>query len=258
MATKNINFAHPGRSATLPRTVHQRRTSQRASNTGKPLAGMFPTDIQTQPIQKLVLRYIANPGGDDVIVTVQNLLGAQIAVASATTSTRGVSLQAAFRITMVKYWGINDSSNANVNETISLTWLGQGGLGLSRAITSTGSDAVPAHISSRPPEDSECGWWHNYDAVQSNGLFYVTNPPQGAILDIHIDYITTGQSATSAPATPLASTSQIWTIPASNTGIYRQQLTAGGTLGGTTVFNPVGLAILRQLRNRLCEYTSQC
>jgi hypothetical protein len=204
---------------------------------------MFPTDIQTQPIQKLVLRYICT-ASDDTIVTVQNLLGAQIAVASASTATRGVSLHAAFRITMVKYWGINDSSNANVNETISLTWLGQGGLGLSRAITSTGSDAVPAHIASTPPVDSECGWWHNYDATQTDGLFYVTNPPGGAILDIHIDYITTGQAASSAPSVPLASTSQLWTIPASNTGIYRQQLTAAGTLGGTTSFNPVGLAYL--------------
>lgn len=205
------------------------------------MGSSFPSDIQTQPIQRIVCRFIC-VASDDCPVTLANLLGWQLNVATTTTSTTAVATSAAIRITRVKMWGINDSTNANVNETISLTWVGSGGLGLSRSITSSGSDAVPAHISTVPPVDSECGWWHNYDADPGTVLFYVTNPTPGAILDIHLDYIASGQAA-QGTSVPLASTTAVYVIPAKQIGVYRSVLFSNG-LGGTTVFQPVGLAFV--------------
>lgn len=223
----------------------KQRTLFRPTNgarNGRKIGGsIMPSDIQTQPIQKMVLRYIS-VSTSDTIVTVQNLLGWQLAVATTTTSTAAISTSAAFRVTKVKVWGINDAATANVNETISFTWTGSGGLGLSRAITSTGTDALPAHISTTPPEDSECGWWHSYSATQTAALFTISNAPLGSILDIHIEYITTGQSAAGSTA-PVATTTQRWVLGAAvASGVYRQQLTVGGTLGGTASFNPVLIA----------------
>jgi hypothetical protein len=233
----NPTITNSGKQKSLIRPSNARRARGRMTG-----GAVMPSDIQTQPIQKMVLRYICVDGSPDTIVTVQNLLGWQLAVATTTTSTAAISTTAAFRVTRVKVWGINDSSTANVNETLSMTWLGSGGLGLSRAITSTGTDALPAHISTTPPEDSECGWWHSYNATQTVALFTVSNAPIGSILDIHIEYISTGQSTAGSTA-PLASTTQRWTLASAvASGIYRQQLTVGGTLGSTASFNPVQIA----------------
>lgn len=230
-STQNIT----GKQKTLFRPTKQRKNGRMAGG------AVMPSDIQTQPIQKMVLRYLC-VNGSDTVVTVQNLLGWQLAVATTTTSTAAISTSAAFRVVRVKLWGINDSATANVNETLSLTWTGSGGLGLSRAVTSTGTDALPAHISTTPPEDSECGWWHSYNATQTTGLFTVSNSPIGSIMDIHIEYISTGQSASGSTA-PVASTTQRWVLGAAvASGIYRQQLTASGTLGGTATFNPAQIA----------------
>jgi len=229
-----------GKTRVMPRAINMRSARANGMRAG---AGRMPTDVQSQPIQTIVCRFLATNTGD-TLVTVQNLLGWQIAVANTTTGTAAISTSAAFRITRVKFWGINDSATANVNETISLTWIGQGGLGLSRAITSTGSDALPAHIDTRPPVDSECGWWHNYDATQTTGLFYVSGMPLGSILDIHLDYITTGQNSVANGTVAATGTTQLWVVPLIKAGVYRQQLTAAGTLGGTVTFTPVGLASL--------------
>jgi hypothetical protein len=232
----NPTISNSGKQKALFRPTNARRARGRMAG-----GAVMPSDIQTQPIQKMVLRYIC-VSGSDTIVTVQNLLGWQLAVATTTTSTAAISTTAAFRVTRVKTWGINDSSTSNVNETLSLTWLGSGGLGLSRAVTSTGTDALPAHISTTPLEDSECGWWHSYAATQTTALFTVSNAPIGSILDIHIEYITTGQSSSGSTA-PLASTTQRWILASAvASGIYRQQLTVGGTLGGTPSFNPAQIA----------------
>jgi hypothetical protein len=223
----------------------QRRNivNSRQSINGNRKAGRaaVPTPIQTQPRENLVVRYISG-SSTNVQVATQNLLGVEIAVANTTTGTAGISTLAAFRIKRVKVWGINDSSTANVNESIGLTWIGAGGLGLSQTITSSGSDALPSYISSEPPPDSECGWWHNYDANQTQVLFALTGLPTGAIVDIHLEVIRTGQADYTTTTSALAGTTQLWVVPSIKAGLYRQQIAS--TLGGTVILTPQSHASL--------------
>jgi hypothetical protein len=204
--------------------------------------GALPSQIQTQPICQVVVRFtvLASAGDTNLTVKVSDLLGWQLAVATTTTSTSAISTSAAFRLKRVSVWS---NAATNLANQISLTWTGSAGFGLSRSINAVGTTALPAHISAAPPDDTEAAFWHNYASTQSAGLFNLTGCDVGDVLDLHLDYISTGASDFTTPANPAASTTQRWVLPtAVASGVYRQALQTA--LGGTTIWTPVDVAFV--------------
>lgn len=228
--------AQPGVFRAMPRNTMVRAMQNRVGRSA------LPSQIQTQPIAQVVVRYtvLASAGDTNLSVTVQQLLGWQLAVATTTTSTSAISTSAAFRIRRVSVWS---NAATNLTNQISLTWTGSAGFGLSRSINAVGTTALPAHINAVPPEDTEAAFWHNTQSTQTAGLFNLTGCDVGDVLDIHLEYISTGVSDFTTPANPAASTTQRWVLPgAVASGVYRQALQT--TLGGTVVWTPSDVAFL--------------
>lgn len=221
-----------------------RNTTVRALS-NRPGRSALPSQIQTQPIAQVVVRYtvLASAGDTNLSVKVSDLLGWQLAVATTTTSTSAISTSAAFRIKRVSVWS---NAATNLLNQISMTWTGSAGFGLSRSINAVGTTALPAHINAVPPDDCESSFWHNYSSTQTAVLFNLTGCDVGDVLDIHLEYISTGASDFTTPANPAAGTTQRWVLPgAVASGVYRQALQTA--LGGTVIWTPVDVAFVAPL-----------
>jgi len=188
--------------------------------------------------------YTSSPVG--FTMNIQQMLGLQL-VNAAATGTTAASVANAFRITKVKVWQIDNTSTPAGTATLTLTWLGNAqGLGITETVTAVGTTAIPAHISSTPPLESECSMWHNYVSATNNGtalLFSIFGLTTDDIVDIHFDYIPGSlYDPVAKSGVPLASSQQVWTIPAIQAGHYVQNLPLAGTMGAATLLSPVGLA----------------
>jgi len=180
-------------------------------------------------------------------MNIQQMLGLQL-VNAAAAGTTAASVANAFRITKVKVWQIDFTTiPAGTANTLTLTWLGNAqGLGLTETVTAVGTAAIPAHISSSPPLESECSMWHNFVSATNNGtvpLFSIAGLTTDDVVDIHFDYIPGSlYDPVAKSGVPLASSQQVWTISAIQAGYYVQNLPLAGTMGAATLLSPVGLA----------------
>ncbi len=211
-----------------------------------------PSQIQSLPLMQRVFR-LAVPGNagsqlNTVLWTLGDLFKLWCvfaATASGTTSTTGFSVFQAVRIKRVVVWGTGASSNGtdvNTDTTVSLQWMGNV-QGVARLVTSVGTSAIPAHISTVPPSGSGVSQWY---ALQSGvdltqPMFQILNLDPGDFLDIHLEFVPAGVSTVSTnstlPHAPDASTR--------GRIVYGSALAVGNYTFGpasTTSVIPVGLA----------------
>ncbi len=181
---------------------------------------LLPSDIKSQPVGQRTFRFQAIVDIATVSITVGHLFGLSLAVATTTTSTSAVSLFNAVRLRRVVVWGTGTNA-ASTNQSMSLQY--RGGLyGINTAITAMGTEALPAHISSVPPEDSDVALWKGPTSATNDVLFVLNGLNAGNIVDIHVDYVIGSPgSAIVSNLTPTTGQTMLATIvTASPSGLY--------------------------------------
>ncbi len=91
----------------------------------------------------------------------------------------------AVRLKSVEMWGIDDTTS-NAFTTVAIQWLGTNGA--KSEVTATGNSMRPAHLKSKPPQQSSAGFWNRAGQNESTALFDLTGP-QGTVVDIVIEFI---------------------------------------------------------------------
>ena len=144
---------------------------------------LFPTAIKAQPKFSRVFRYQASSDVSSVVIYRENLLSLLVATTGTTT---GYSLIESIKLDRICMWGSDDTTAALDLSEMSLTW--NATRGPANRITSMGTNAHPAHISSRPPKDTSAEWWSLSDSNENEKLFQVVMK-KNSIIDIHVTFV---------------------------------------------------------------------
>ncbi len=145
--------------------------------------------ISTNIRQRHRFRFVATGAVAYQSITVLDVAGI-CGVVGKVTNTSGALLVSTFKITHLEMWSPPASVGSSVS--MSMSW---GGFNNSPNIEYTDtsvSQAIPAHISCRPPVNSLASFWQT--TGNSTALFII-NCPVSTIIDITLEYLYVDSSA---------------------------------------------------------------
>jgi len=157
-----------------------RRASQNKRSGSGGMSITHPPQFNSNILTQHKFRYLCTGSNALVNITRANFLNSLLVNLSGSTS--NTRLIAGVRIKKVEIW----SPCSNSTLTISWEWLSN--LGPSSEISDTTSSAsFPAHISTKPPPNSLCGFWSITGQNESEVIAILT-APVGSVLDATIEY----------------------------------------------------------------------
>jgi len=129
--------------------------------------------------------------------------------------TRGNTLYSSVKLRHVSIWStpVMGSSPTAQMVTCGLEW--QGLRGPATLISDTGNAFSPAHVSSKPPKDSEAQFWSQVASsttVRYEVLFYITCPKE-SIVDVTVSYVEANGLQGASPTETLIISNIIGTPP---------------------------------------------
>jgi hypothetical protein len=172
---------------------------RRQPKTAKGERGAFdhPPQYDACPTQVRRFRFVSSVDVTNATITASNLLSGSMLFA--TSSTNAAPIYTHVRLRKVEVWSpsFNVVGTENRPNTISLTWLANGGStqidGDGRTISDTSMSVIPAHIRTSPRKDSFQGNWQTLNG----GAMFVLSARIGSVIDIEGEYRMTPDAGSS-------------------------------------------------------------
>jgi len=217
--------------------MKNRQTKQKPKNR---VNNRFPPQLNLKPVQSRTLRFQASADCDNVLVTRDALL--KLVYETDLGGTRGKSQYTGVKLKRVDIWGVVKSSTTGSQMvTVSVEW--QGNRGPSSLVSDTGNAYSPAHVSTKPPQDSQAGFWSQVasdNQVRREVLFYLSCPSD-SIVDVTYSYVEANGLQAGTPAETLV-LGTIVAGPAADGWLINRLDSASITgVGGTGLLIPVEL-----------------